>query len=52
MIYTYKLSFVLLLTHFLVNISTANFDKVVSMLFAQSGEYLLPKLSSSTKYQH
>ena len=35
MIYTYKSSFVLLLSHFLVTISTANIDKVVSMLFSQ-----------------
>ena len=35
MIYTYKSSFVLLLSHFLVTISTPNIDKVVSMLFVQ-----------------
>ena len=35
MIYTYKSSFVLLLSQFLVTISTPNIDKVVSMLFAQ-----------------
>ena len=35
MIYTYKSSFVLLLSHFLVTISTPNIDKFVSMLFAQ-----------------
>ena len=35
MIYTYKSSFVLLLRHFLVNISTAIIDKVVLMLSSQ-----------------
>ena len=35
MIYTSKLNFVLLLSHFLVNISTTNISKVVSMLFSQ-----------------
>ena len=33
MIYTWKLNVALFLSHFLVNISTANIDKVVSMLF-------------------
>ena len=35
MLYTGKLYFVLLLSHFVVNISTTNIDKVVSMLFSQ-----------------
>ena len=35
MLYTGKLNFVLLLSHFLVNISTKNDDKIVSMLFSQ-----------------
>ena len=35
MIYTWKLNFALLLSHFLVNLSTRNIDKVVSMLFSQ-----------------
>ena len=35
MIYTCKLNFALLLSHFLVNLSTRNIDKVVSMLFSQ-----------------
>ena len=35
MLYTGKLNFVLLLSHFVVNISTTNIDKVVSMLFCQ-----------------
>ena len=35
MSYTLKLNFVLLLSHFLVKISTTNIDKVVSMLFPQ-----------------
>ena len=35
MIYTWKLNFVLLLSHVLVNLSTTNIDKVVSMLFSQ-----------------
>ena len=35
MLYTEKLNFVLLLSHFVVNISTTNIDKVVSMLFCQ-----------------
>ena len=33
--YTGKLSFVLLLSHFVANISTTNIDNVVSMLFSQ-----------------
>ena len=35
MLYSGKLNFVLLLSHFVVNISTANIDKVISMLFSQ-----------------
>ena len=35
MLYSGKLNFVLLLSHFLVNISTANIDEVVPMLFCQ-----------------
>ena len=35
MIYTWKLNFALLLSHCLVNLSTGNIDKVVSMLFSQ-----------------
>ena len=35
MLYSGKLNFVLLLSHFLVNISTANIDEVVPMLFSQ-----------------
>ena len=35
MLYTGKLNFVLLLSHFAVNISATNTDKVVSMLFSQ-----------------
>ena len=33
MLYTEKLNFVLLLSHFVVNISTTDIEKVVSMLF-------------------
>ena len=48
-------NFVLLLSHFLVNISTANVDKVVSMLFSQrwskADEYTLTQLSLLTKYK-
>ena len=35
MLYTGKLNFVFLLSHFVVSISTANIHKVVSMLFSQ-----------------
>ena len=35
MLYTGKLNFVLLLSHFVMNINTANMDKFVSMLFSQ-----------------
>ena len=35
MLHTGKLNFVLLLSHFVVNTSTTNIDKVVSMLFSQ-----------------
>ena len=35
MLYTGKLNFVLLLSHFVVNISTADIDKVVPMLLIQ-----------------
>ena len=35
MLYTEELYFVLLLSHFVVNISTTNIDRVVSMLFSQ-----------------
>ena len=54
MFYTWKISSVLFLSHFLVNISTA-IDKVVSMLFSQrrsnANEHMLTQLSFSTKYQ-
>ena len=54
MFYTWKISFVLFLSHFLVNISTA-IDKVVSMLFSQrrsnANEHMLTQLSFSNKYQ-
>ena len=53
--YTWKLSFVLLLSHFLGIISTANIEKVVSMLFSQrwsnADEHALTQLSFWTKYQ-
>ena len=49
MFYTLKLNFVLLLSHFLVNISTANIEKVVSMLFSRrrsnTDEYTLAQFS-------
>ena len=55
MFYTWKLSFVLLLRQFLMNISTTNIDKVVSMRFSQrrseADEYTLNQLSFSTQYQ-
>ena len=55
MFYTRKLNFVLFLSHFLVNVSTA-IDKVVSILFSQrrinADEHMLTQLSFSTKYQH
>ena len=35
MLYTGKLNFVLLLSHFVVNVSIANIDKVISVLFSQ-----------------
>ena len=35
MIYTLKLNFALLLSHFLQNLSTKNIDKVVSIVFSQ-----------------
>ena len=35
MIYTLKLNFVLLLSHFLEYVSTKNIDKVVSIVFSQ-----------------
>ena len=35
MLYTGKLNFIFLLRHFVVNISTTNIDKVVSMVFSQ-----------------
>ena len=35
MLYTGKLNFVLLLSHFAVNIGIKNIDRVVSMLFSQ-----------------
>ena len=35
MTYTCKLNFALLLSHFLVNLSTRNIDKIVSVLFSQ-----------------
>ena len=35
MSYTWKYNFALLLSHFLVNLSTTNIDKVVSILFCQ-----------------
>ena len=55
MFYISKLTFVLLLSHFLVNISTTNTDKVVPMLFSQTrsnaDEYSLTQFSFSTKNQ-
>ena len=55
MFYTWKLSFVLLLRQFLMNITTTNIDKVVSMRFSQrrseANEYTLTQLSFSTQYQ-
>ena len=35
MLYTGKLNFVFLLSHLVVNISTTNIDKVVSMVFSR-----------------
>ena len=56
MFYTWKLNFNLLLSDFLVNISTTNIDKVVSMLSSQrrsnADEHTLTQLSFSTKCQH
>ena len=55
MFYTWELKFVLLLSHFLVNVSATNIDKDVSVLFSQSwsnsNEHTLTQLSFSTKYQ-
>ena len=55
MFYTWKLNLVLLLSHFLANIDTANIDDVLSMLFSQcwsnADEHTLNQLSFSTKYQ-
>ena len=52
---TSKLNFVLLLSYFLVNISTANIDKVVSMQFSQrwsnADKHTWTQLSFSTKFQ-
>ena len=54
MLYTWKLDFVLLWSHFLVNISTANIE-VVPMLFSQrrsrADEHTLTQPWFSTKYQ-
>ena len=48
MLHTGKLNFILLLSHFVVNISTTNIDKVVSVLFCQrqsnSDEHTLTRL--------
>ena len=55
MLYTGKLNFVLLLSYFVVNISTANIDKVVSMLFSERrsnvDEHTFNQLIFSTEYQ-
>ena len=55
MLYTRKLNFVLLLSHIVVNISTANIDTVVSMLFSESrsnvDEHTFSQLIFSTEYQ-
>ena len=57
MFYSWKLNFVLFLSHFLVNISTDQCSnwKIVSMLFSQrrsnADEHTLIQLSFSTKYQ-
>ena len=51
-IYVFFKTFVLLLSHFLVNISTTNIDKVDSILFSQrwssSGKHTLTQFSSPT----
>ena len=51
MIFTWKLNFVLLLSHFLVNISTTNIDKALDC-FLNADEHTLTQLSFSTKYQY
>ena len=54
-IYVFFKTFVFLLSHFLVNISTTNIDKVDSILFPQrwtnSDKHTLTQFSSPTKYQ-
>ena len=53
MIYTWKLNFVLLLSHFLVNLSTTNIDKVVSMPNMRWLNFLFqPNISVETKLGH
>ena len=55
MFHTWKLSFVLLLRHFLVNFSATNIGKLVSMLFSQhrsnAYEHTLTQLQFSSKHQ-
>ena len=55
MFYTWKLNFVLLLSHILVNIFTANICKIVSVLFSQrwnnTHEHTLTQLLFLTKYK-
>ena len=55
MFHTWKLSFVLLLRHFLVNFSTKNIGKLVSMLFSEhrsnAYEHTLTQLQFSSKHQ-
>ena len=53
MIYTWKLNFVLLLSHFLVNLSTTNIDKVVSIPNMRWLNFLFqPIISVETKLGH
>ena len=52
MIYTCKLNFALLLSHFLVNLSTRNIDKVVSMLFSQHRWACQPNTNVETTLSH
>ena len=53
MIYTWKLNFVLLLSHFLVNLSTTNIDKVVSIPNMRWLNFLFqPNISVETKLGH
>ena len=55
MFYTWKLNFVLLLSHFLANIDAANINDILSMLFSQcwsnGNKHMLNQLSFSTRYQ-